>query len=98
MPSPPRLIVTSETADEFLWAEVLNLRGYDVIAQPFWESEVVRTLSLALRRREETAVCSQNPTRHSFQQHCGLGERSGAPVGSIWVHVKTSPCCHSSLP
>src|SRR5579871_6256984 len=50
LPCPPQLVVTSETADDFLWAEVLNLRGYDVIGQPFWEPEVVRTLSSALRR------------------------------------------------
>ncbi len=55
---PPRLIVTSETADEFLWAEVLNLGGYDVLAQPFWAPEVAslaRTLSSALRGWEEEA-------------------------------------------
>jgi DNA-binding response OmpR family regulator len=32
---PPLLIVTSRTADEHLWAEVLNVGGYDVLAQPF---------------------------------------------------------------
>jgi len=50
LPDSPRLIVSSETADEFLWAEVLNLGGYDVLSQPFWEVEVVRTLRLALRQ------------------------------------------------
>jgi DNA-binding response OmpR family regulator len=53
LPHPPQLIVTSETADDVLWAEVLNLGGYDVIAQPFWEPEVARTLSSALRRWEQ---------------------------------------------
>ena len=53
LPCPHRLVVTSETADDFLWAEVLNLGGYDVIAQPLWEPEVARTLSSALRRWEE---------------------------------------------
>lgn len=48
LPCPPRLVVTSELADDFLWAEVLNLGGYDVLAQPFRESEVVRTLTSAL--------------------------------------------------
>lgn len=48
LPCPPRLVVTSELADDLLWAEVLNLGGYDVIAQPFQESEVVRTLTSAL--------------------------------------------------
>jgi two-component system OmpR family response regulator len=49
MPSPPHLIVTSGLADERLWAEVLNLCGYDVIAKPFHPSEVLRTLTLAVR-------------------------------------------------
>jgi DNA-binding response OmpR family regulator len=53
LPCPPQLIVTSEAADPFLWAEVLNLGGYDVVAQPFREPEVERTLSSALRRWEE---------------------------------------------
>ena len=53
---PPRLVVTSELADDFLWAEVLNLGGYDVIAQPFQESEVVRTLTSALWRWAEEAA------------------------------------------
>jgi hypothetical protein len=52
LPSPPRLIVTSEAVDNWLWAEVLNLGGYDVLAQPFRELEVVRILSSAVRRWE----------------------------------------------
>jgi response regulator RpfG family c-di-GMP phosphodiesterase len=47
LPNPPHLIVTSEIADERLWAEVLNLGGYDVIAKPFDPAEVRRIVSLA---------------------------------------------------
>jgi len=43
----PRLIVTSHAADEALWAEVLNLGGYDVLAQPFDEQEVRRVVAMA---------------------------------------------------
>jgi hypothetical protein len=39
--------VGSRSADEFLWAEALNLGAYDVLARPFEPSEVMRTLSLA---------------------------------------------------
>jgi len=39
---PPNLIVSSRLADERLWAEVLNLGGYDVLAQPFDRGEVLR--------------------------------------------------------
>lgn len=44
MPNPPKLIVTSRLADEQLWAEVLNLGGYDVLAKPFESEEVVRVV------------------------------------------------------
>jgi len=46
---PPQLIVTSRTADESLWAEVLNVGGYDVMAQPFEQYEVERVIASAHR-------------------------------------------------
>jgi FixJ family two-component response regulator len=45
--SPPPLIVASRLADDYLWAEVLNLGGYDVLTKPLDESEVHRTVRLA---------------------------------------------------
>lgn len=44
------LIVTSRLADDYLWAEVLNEGGYDVLAQPFDREEVTRVISAATRR------------------------------------------------
>lgn len=44
---PPNLIVASRLADERLWAEVLNLGGYDVLMKPFQADEVRRVVSLA---------------------------------------------------
>jgi DNA-binding response OmpR family regulator len=44
---PPSLIVSSRLADERLWAEVLNLGGYDVLMQPFDRSEVLRVTAMA---------------------------------------------------
>ena len=41
------MIVTYRFADENLWAEVLNLGCYDMLAQPFDAREVERILSLA---------------------------------------------------
>jgi DNA-binding response OmpR family regulator len=46
---PPLLIVTSRIADEHLWAEVLNIGGYDVLAQPFERDELVRVIASARR-------------------------------------------------
>ena len=45
LPIPPSLIVTSRLADEPLWAEVLNLGAYDVLAKPFDRAEVTRVVN-----------------------------------------------------
>lgn len=52
IPACPALIVTSRFADEYLWAEVLNEGGFDVLAQPFDREEVVRVISAATRRTQ----------------------------------------------
>ncbi len=44
------LIVAARHADDRLWAEVLNLGGYDILQTPFQRKEVVRSVSLAWRR------------------------------------------------
>ncbi|MCC7153481.1 MAG: response regulator [Bryobacterales bacterium] len=44
---PPPVVVSSLHADDRMWAEVLNLGGYDVLPEPFDRNEVVRILSLA---------------------------------------------------
>jgi len=51
---PPALIVTSRLADEHLWAEVLNLGGYDVLAKPFREGEVRHVISTAWIQKEKS--------------------------------------------
>ncbi len=48
------LIVTSRMADDRLWAEVLNLGGFDLIATPFRESEVRHVVNTAWSRKHET--------------------------------------------
>ena len=50
MPNQPLLLVVSRNADEGLWAEVLNLGGYDVLLKPFDRSEVLRVISMAWRQ------------------------------------------------
>jgi DNA-binding response OmpR family regulator len=47
--NPPPLVVVSRQADERLWAEVLNVGGYDVLLKPFERSEVCRVMDMALR-------------------------------------------------
>lgn len=46
---PPQLVVTSRTADDFLWAEALNMGAYDVLARPFAAEEVERVVAAAGR-------------------------------------------------
>ena len=45
----PQLVVTSRTADDYLWAEVLNVGGFDVLAQPLERDEVARVIASARR-------------------------------------------------
>lgn len=47
---PPQLIVTSRTADDQLWSEVLNCGGYDLLAEPFHRDEVERVIAAARRQ------------------------------------------------
>jgi hypothetical protein len=46
---PARLVVASQPADGRLWAEVLNLGGYDVLAKSFDATEVNRVVDSAVR-------------------------------------------------
>jgi DNA-binding response OmpR family regulator len=62
LPQPPYLIVTSRLADECLWAEALNVGAYDVLAKPFDDTEVLRSLSLAcLHRNDQHGAAIQSP-------------------------------------
>ena len=54
-PGRPLLIVTSRLADERLWAEVLNLGGYDVLAKPFNAEEARHVLLTACLGRRHRA-------------------------------------------
>ena len=55
-PDLPLLIVTSRLADDRLWAEVLNLGGFDLIAKPFCESEVRHVVDTAWYRKNDPAL------------------------------------------
>jgi DNA-binding response OmpR family regulator len=45
----PAVLVVSRFADESLWADVLNLGGYDVLPKPYDRSEVTRVVGMAWR-------------------------------------------------
>jgi DNA-binding response OmpR family regulator len=46
----PQLIVTSRTADDYLWSEVLNIGGHDVLPQPLEREETERVVAAACRQ------------------------------------------------
>jgi len=54
--NPPYLIVTSRLADERLWAEVLNLGGYDVLVKPFDAQAVRHVVGLACGHHQEQRI------------------------------------------
>ena len=63
-PVPPLLIVTSRLADEYLWAEALNIGAYDVLAKPFDAVEVTRVLSFAwLQWKKQHESTGSGPER-----------------------------------
>lgn len=72
LPDPPCVIVTSLLPDDLLWAEVLNMGGYDVVAKPFVREEAVRIVELAsmnaqrvATNRDETAKPRKTPRAES---------------------------------
>ena len=65
LPSPPPVIVTSRVADERMWAEVLNLGGYDVLARPFNNEEVIRTVTSAWSLWEHRFQCRSESSQRA---------------------------------
>lgn len=48
-PAAPLVIVVSRLADDALWAEVLNVGGYDVLLKPFEPKELIWSVTSAYR-------------------------------------------------
>jgi len=44
---PPLVVISSVNADDYLWAEALNLGAYDVLAKPIERTEAMRVLNSA---------------------------------------------------
>jgi DNA-binding response OmpR family regulator len=74
---PPFLIVTSRHADEYLWAEALNLGAFDVLAKPFETREVVRIISLAwLHWSDQNESCASLPGGKALSELTVAGQMS----------------------
>jgi DNA-binding response OmpR family regulator len=60
----PLMIVVSRLADHALWAEVLNLGGYDVLLKPFEPKELIWAVTSAYRQWEskpQVMFCGDRP-------------------------------------
>jgi DNA-binding response OmpR family regulator len=53
---PPSVIVASRWGDDRLWAEVLNLGGFDLVLKPFDAKEVLHSIGMAWRSWRDKAV------------------------------------------
>jgi DNA-binding NtrC family response regulator len=55
------VIVASHLADDRLWAEVLNLGGYDLLLKPFDAEETERVLAMAIRQARYSHSATSGP-------------------------------------
>lgn len=81
--TPPALIVTSRLADNRLWAEVLNLGGHDVLAQPLRAQEVMWAVRSAHRQWRTVAESDTSQLRALPEkefEHRESAERKQAAV------------------
>ena len=67
------LVVVSRLADDHLWAEVLNLGGYDVLAKPLCESEAVRVFGNAFERGKRVRYCRATPVHAPMSKAGAVG-------------------------
>ena len=64
-PQPPHFIVASQHADEYLWAEALNIGAYDVLAKPYQPDEVIRVFEVATAKWQYRQTPGREPLRSS---------------------------------
>ncbi len=75
LPDPPALVVISRLADEYLWAEVLNLGGQDVLAKPLRQSEVFWVSRYVFEKRARPAA--PLPAVEPAHSSAGLARAAG---------------------
>lgn len=68
-PCPPEFILASRLADERLWAELLNLGGYNLLTKPFRPEEVIRTIHGALMEWQLARNTKSTDRRLSMPAH-----------------------------
>ncbi len=78
----PLLVVSSGDADDCLWAEVLNLGGYLVIAKPFNQGEVRHLLVSTMMRKSYSRARSSNTVRKRSPLACAVGAGPSSEASS----------------
>ena len=68
-PCPPEFILASRLADERLWAELLNLGGYNLLTKPFRPEEVIRTIHGAFTDWQLATTAKSTNRRLSMPAH-----------------------------
>ena len=63
---PPSVIVASRLGDDRLWAEVLNLGGFDLILKPFDAKEVLHSIGMAWRCWRDKAALAGSARREGM--------------------------------
>ena len=66
--NPAMVLVISAHADNGLWAEVLNLGGYDVLMKPFDVSEVTRVVRMAWQRWRGRTLKKEARSATAFEE------------------------------
>ncbi len=94
--SPPALIVTSTAVEPRLWAEVLNLGGSDVLAQPFSSEEVLWIVQHARpAKRTLPERCElEHPATPNPEPSTKLPENGHqcALMDTDWLAFSKKPC------
>jgi DNA-binding response OmpR family regulator len=81
--TPPALIVTSRLADNRLWAEVLNLGGHDVLAQPLRAQDVMWAVRSAHRQWRTVAESDMPQLRGLLEKGFEHRESAGRKQASV---------------
>lgn len=91
---PPLLIVTSRLADEWLWAEALNLGAWDVLAKPLDVQEVCRTVKTAwLRWCDQAGERTTSPaSRHARLPKHSLSPKCATRIGHGGLSAFLASC------
>jgi DNA-binding NtrC family response regulator len=83
LPRPPLVIVISQLADDYLWAEALNLGVYDVLAKPLVQAEVARVLTSAWIKH---LTAGMHEARRAYKEAAAHYKKTEAQYNDMMNH------------